>query len=76
MGVWIETILVLSLMLSLLSHPVWVCGLKPVIVYVIKMERDVTPCMGVWIETYLPSVVNGRVNVTPCMGVWIETLSG
>mgnify|MGYP004625398509 CR=1 FL=1 len=37
-------------------------------------KKQVTPCMGVWIETirwqpqFLPPAV------TPCMGVWIETL--
>ena len=35
----------------MVSHPVWVCGLKPS--YVIEMLKatGVTPCMGVWIET-------------------------
>ena len=34
----------------------------------------VTPCVGVWIETYYtPNVYSGK-NVTPCVGVWIETI--
>ena len=28
MGVWIETLIAVGLRLRLLSHPVWVCGLK------------------------------------------------
>ena len=34
------------------SHPAWVCGLKPL--YGPKLYRQfiVTPCVGVWIETY------------------------
>ena len=31
--------------------------------------------MGVWIETWTPSLRDLTVTVTPCMGVWIETLS-
>ena len=34
-----------------LSHPVWVCGLKRLIVWSEIYHYDVTPCMGVWIET-------------------------
>ena len=35
--------------------------------------RDVTPCMGVWIETLVGGIFKYTPNVTPCMGVWIET---
>ena len=33
----------------------------------------VTPCMGVWIETYTTARLKKWRWVTPCMGVWIET---
>ena len=33
----------------------------------------VTPCMGVWIETWYGLNLNFISQVTPCMGVWIET---
>ena len=37
-----------------------------------KIE-DVTPCVGVWIETN-PTMKTGLAHdVTPCVGVWIET---
>ena len=29
--------------------------------------------MGVWIETYIVSIVQKSSQVTPCVGVWIET---
>ena len=34
-----------------MSHPVWVCGLKPSYIIEIIKATGVTPCMGVWIET-------------------------
>ena len=34
---------------------------------------EVTPCMGVWIETIITTSIRKRWSVTPCMGVWIET---
>ena len=57
-----------------MSHPVWVCGLKQIG----KGEKqfvDVTPCMGVWIETDCIFPSSCPAPVTPCMGVWIETHS-
>ena len=34
------------------SHPAWVCGLKQTIVPR-RLNQLVTPCVGVWIETFL-----------------------
>ena len=34
-----------------MSHPAWVCGLKPLPVTQIVTNITVTPCVGVWIET-------------------------
>ena len=54
MGVWIETEEIECFYEIILSHPVWVCGLK----HIAALNRDalglVTPCMGVWIETCDP----------------------
>ena len=36
-------------------------------------HRSVTPCMGVWIETFDLMMQGYKLLVTPCMGVWIET---
>ena len=35
---------------------------------------DVTPCVGVWIETQYYCIRVKGDSVTPCVGVWIETL--
>ena len=55
------------------SHPVWVCGLKRAKYPSDSWHDQVTPCMGVWIETLYPCVHLHPSYVTPCMGVWIET---
>ena len=34
---------------------------------------DVTPCVGVWIETMPCICMTATARVTPCVGVWIET---
>ena len=36
---------------------------------------DVTPCVGVWIETKAFDFSIMLILVTPCVGVWIETLN-
>ena len=40
-----------SLQQVVTSHPVWVCGLKPDSAAWAGGRHQVTPCMGVWIET-------------------------
>ena len=57
-----------------MSHPVWVCGLKQLVKCGKCPACEVTPCMGVWIETEAVTAFNQTTLVTPCMGVWIETL--
>ena len=37
------------------------------------MEGEVTPCVGVWIETLTEAQYKSEMAVTPCVGVWIET---
>ena len=94
MGVWIETSQPFRSNWRWKSHPVWVCGLKQAwSAYQLSDRRHtlygcvdwnwadaraptmaaVTPCMGVWIETYFCQRLQDDSNVTPCMGVWIET---
>ena len=34
------------------SHPAWVCGLKLKCILLSLLSWMVTPCVGVWIETY------------------------
>ena len=54
------------------SHPSWVCGLKRKW-YVGTTQTDVTPFVGVWIETTPILIERSRYLVTPFVGVWIET---
>ena len=56
------------------SHPAWVCGLKLHHHCHYRNWILVTPCVGVWIETYSFFLKRKRILVTPCVGVWIETL--
>ena len=51
MGVWIETYLYPFGYALRMSHPSWVCGLKLVLVVILKRLAKVTPFVGVWIET-------------------------
>ena len=37
------------------------------------MIDEVTPCVGVWIETMTAEDYLKMPDVTPCVGVWIET---
>ena len=45
-------LLIYNMLLDIESHPAWVCGLKldPLDSSVDTLE--VTPCVGVWIETH------------------------
>ena len=55
------------------SHPSWVCGLKRLSSNGGGNLLDVTPFVGVWIETCHFNRWLGCLIVTPFVGVWIET---
>ena len=55
------------------SHPMWVCGLKRYVTSDPKKMLNVTPYVGVWIETIQSSCCLVLPIVTPYVGVWIET---
>ena len=55
------------------SHPAWVCGLKHRLIRPSTRRSQVTPCVGVWIETLRINILVHVLPVTPCVGVWIET---
>ena len=55
------------------SHPSWVCGLKLWPSQRLYKEFDVTPFVGVWIETDSELSIAAAKKVTPFVGVWIET---
>ena len=46
-------LLIYNMLLDIESHPAWVCGLKLVTQPVDCIFIRVTPCVGVWIETYM-----------------------
>ena len=66
-------LLIYNMLLDIESHPAWVCGLKLNKYLDEQQQADVTPCVGVWIETYFGQSIATPTDVTPCVGVWIET---
>ena len=75
MGVWIETAKLLQLLGYGKSHPSWVCGLKQQNEWSLNKLMQVTPFVGVWIETTGVEPTPPPSGVTPFVGVWIETLN-
>ena len=73
MGVWIETDRVRGLRVVPPSLPAWECGLKRALHRPIVEGQQVTPRVGVWIETVWRAGGADERSVTPRVGVWIET---
>ena len=67
-------LLIYNMLLDIESHPTWVCGLKPIVVTCVDLRNQVTPYVGVWIETTITSSFAASTIVTPYVGVWIETM--
>ena len=44
-------LLIYNMLLDIESHPTWVCGLKHKTQSATPYGKDVTPYVGVWIET-------------------------
>ena len=44
-------LLIYNMLLDIESHPAWVCGLKHGGSFLLYGVDEVTPCVGVWIET-------------------------
>ena len=65
-------LLIYNMLLDIESHPAWVCGLKRTLCTGLYIY-SVTPCVGVWIETFGNAMSGREEGVTPCVGVWIET---
>ena len=65
-GAWIETIAVFASLISFVSHPTWVRGLKHAYVQ-LRLRHAVAPYVGAWIETSL---------VTPRLALLGRTLRG
>ena len=73
MGVWIETYHLANYWAYYESHPVWVCGLKHIALFLISKVNGHT-LYGCVDWNLVELCVDAFNNVTPCMGVWIETL--
>ena len=73
-GAWIETDLTAVKPLSLGSHPVWVRGLKPLLLLWMLLVIMVAPRVGAWIETSNDDLQLSDDDVAPRVGAWIETL--
>ena len=67
-------LLIYNMLLDIESHPAWVCGLKHTLKHILSRSVNVTPCVGVWIETEISGSKVICTSVTPCVGVWIETI--
>ena len=59
-----------------MSLLMWECGLKLKLVGRIYGGPQVTPYVGVWIETSEAAFISTMITVTPYVGVWIETITG
>ena len=46
-------LLIYNMLLDIESHPAWVCGLKQPAGGRESSRTQVTPCVGVWIETHM-----------------------
>ena len=58
-------LLIYNMLLDIESHPAWVCGLKHVLSRWVTESDEVTPCVGVWIETfYICTVKNAKISHT------------
>ena len=66
-------LLIYNMLLDIESHPTWVCGLKHSSAVQSVLLLNVTPYVGVWIETSFPQPERQVLTVTPYVGVWIET---
>ena len=56
-----------------MSHPMWVRGLKHVVVTEGEERCEVAPYVGAWIETWLLPWLESGLVVAPYVGAWIET---
>ena len=65
MGVLIETNMVGVIIWLIVSHPTWVCGLKPVDQVFNLVWRFVTPYVGVWIETLITCFTSASIKSHP-----------
>ena len=73
MGAWIETFACARFLYPVVSHPMWVRGLKLPPFCLLRVRQKVAPYVGAWIETISRHVLNVLHRVAPYVGAWIET---
>ena len=73
MGVWIETQIEAHFGVRPKSHPVWVCGLKLINLWINIKDSRSHPVWVCGLKRHRNRWKNQQCKVTPCMGVWIET---
>ena len=61
-------LLIYNMLLDIESHPAWVCGLKHTTGSAELHNGEVTPCVGVWIETWNTPVGQKRM---PSHPAWV-----
>ena len=72
MGVWIETFIFILVCCNRMSHPMWVCGLKP---WIMDEVAGLMSSHPMWVcgLKRSPTTETPADVVTPHVGVWIET---
>ncbi len=71
-GAWIETLVALAKDKEVVSHPVWVRGLKPFKLLIINDINQVAPRVGAWIETHKRFGYNEPIELSH--PVWVRGL--
>ena len=74
MGAWIETVLMILLIIVNLSHPTWVRGLKQWTVALLALVLWSHPTWVRGLKHYLHCKKCDCNYVAPYMGAWIETV--
>ena len=72
-GAWIETCMILDLLLCLESHPTWVRGLKHYLLVLIYGELVSHPTWVRGLKLLAYTILSLRKEVAPYVGAWIET---
>ena len=72
-GVWIETIDSHKFSNLKMSHPSWVCGLKPMCGYFVRYSCASHPSWVCGLKLQVLEILLDYPPVTPFVGVWIET---
>ena len=73
MGAWIETCIRRIMVTNFMSHPMWVRGLKQLVILLVFHLQRVASYVGAWIETVRVLHFPDVQKVASYVGAWIET---